>query len=113
LSQIQGKTSESNIFPTALINLSPIGKIGSCYEARKTVCAVLDSNAWIFVNYIKSSKLDEITDIFSELKRCKPNSNLNLFVIVSFSVVNFEEFFKLKKNQILFQKTVHTDFRAS
>jgi hypothetical protein len=53
-----------------------------------------------------------ITDIFSELKRCKSNSNLNLFVIFPFSVANFEDFFKLKKNQILFLKTVHTDFRA-
>ncbi len=43
------KTSESNISPTALINLSPIGRIGSCYEALKAVRA------------------DKITDVFSEL----------------------------------------------
>ncbi len=36
---------ESNISPTALINLSPIGKIGSYYEALKSVCTVLKSNA--------------------------------------------------------------------
>jgi hypothetical protein len=44
LSQIQGKTSESNISPTALINLSPIGKIGSYHEALKSVCTVLKTN---------------------------------------------------------------------
>ncbi len=43
--QIQGKTSESNISPTALINLSLIGKIGSYHEALKSVCTVLNSNA--------------------------------------------------------------------
>jgi hypothetical protein len=66
-----------------------------------------------FFNLKKVPKFDEITDIFSELKWCKSNSNLNLFVIVPFLVVNFEDFFKWKKNQILFQKTVHTDCRAS
>jgi hypothetical protein len=45
LSEIQGKTSESNISPTALINLSPIGKIGSYHEALKSVSTVLKSNA--------------------------------------------------------------------
>jgi hypothetical protein len=45
LSQIQGKTSESNIFPMALINLSPIDKIGSYHEALKSVCTVLKSTA--------------------------------------------------------------------
>ncbi len=45
LSQIHGKTTESNISPTALINLSPIGKIGSYHEALKSVCTVLKSNA--------------------------------------------------------------------
>jgi hypothetical protein len=39
-SPLQGKTSESNISPTALINLSPIGKIGSYHEALKSVCTV-------------------------------------------------------------------------
>jgi hypothetical protein len=39
-SPLQGKTSESYIFPTTLINLSLIGKIGSCYEALQSVCTV-------------------------------------------------------------------------
>jgi hypothetical protein len=38
LSSLQGKTSESNNFPTASINLSLIGKIGSYHEALKSVC---------------------------------------------------------------------------
>jgi hypothetical protein len=45
LSQIQGKILESNTFPMALINLSPIGKIGSYHEALKSVCAVLKNIA--------------------------------------------------------------------
>jgi hypothetical protein len=39
-SPLQGKTSESHKFPTIRINLSLIGKIGSCYEALKSVCTV-------------------------------------------------------------------------
>ncbi len=39
-SPLQGKTSESHNLPTTQINLELIGKIGSCYEALKSVCTV-------------------------------------------------------------------------